>query len=73
MHVLDGSYEGSWSESELSSHPTAYGADLNTYVCRRVYPWLMQDEVYSNMVTSCMLCYEILHSSVHPSADSLRM
>ena len=34
MHVLDGScYEGSWSESDLSSHPTAaYGADLEGYI-----------------------------------------
>jgi len=29
----DGScYEGSWSESDLSSHPTAYSADLGGYI-----------------------------------------
>lgn len=48
MHVLDGScYEGSWSESDLSSHPTAaYGADLGGYihVCYRMkytQSWLL--------------------------------
>lgn len=43
----DGScYEGSWSESDLSSHPTAYGADLGGYihVCYRMkytQTWLL--------------------------------